>query len=96
MTDALSLDQVRRVAQLAKLPLSDEEAVRFRDELARILVFMKELDAVDVATVGNEPEGRSPLRRDEPTPSDAKREALLGGAPKLVQEGFAVPKVLER
>ncbi len=43
--------QIEKLAQLAKLSLTDEEKEKFQAELGGILEHMKELDGVDLETV---------------------------------------------
>lgn len=93
----LTLDQVRQVARLAALELSETEARALCDDLGSILDHIAALDAVDVR--GVEPTSHpvrmvAPLRPDEPRPSLPHEEALAA-APETEHGGFAVPKVLE-
>lgn len=93
----LTLAEVRKVAHLARLALSDDEVEPMRAQLAEILEYMAELDAIDVASV--EPTYHSipmdaPLRRDVARPC-LPREEALAAAPAAEAGGFAVPKVLE-
>jgi aspartyl-tRNA(Asn)/glutamyl-tRNA(Gln) amidotransferase subunit C len=93
----LTVDQVRQVAQLAALDLTDAEAAALCSELASILSHMAALDAVDVA--GVDPTFHpiaipAVLRPDRLAPSLSQAEALAA-APESELGGFAVPKVLE-
>lgn len=93
----LTLDEVRKVAHLARLAVSDDEAETLRAQLAQILGYMAELDALDVS--GVEPTYHAipmdaPLRKDTARPS-LPREEALAAAPASEAGGFAVPKVLE-
>jgi aspartyl-tRNA(Asn)/glutamyl-tRNA(Gln) amidotransferase subunit C len=88
---------VRYVAELARIELSDEEITTFQGQLGRILEYMKQLDALDVS--GIEPTAHATpiydvMRADEPhTPLD--RELTLGNAPRKTEDQFMVPKVVE-
>ena len=86
-------EEVRHVARLARLQLSDEEVDRMAVELAGVLdhiatIAQLDLDAVEptshVVAVENA------LRDDEPQPS-LPREQALAGAPAVADDGFAVP-----
>jgi aspartyl-tRNA(Asn)/glutamyl-tRNA(Gln) amidotransferase subunit C len=93
----LTLEDAYRVAKLAALELSEQDAHAMRDQLGAILDHIAALDAVDVA--GVEPTfhpfaTQAPLRADVAKPSGL-REALLAGAPHADGPGFAVPKVLD-
>jgi aspartyl-tRNA(Asn)/glutamyl-tRNA(Gln) amidotransferase subunit C len=93
----LTLDEVRKVAHLARLALADGEDETMRAQLEQILAYMAELDAVDVS--GVEPTYHAipldaPLRADVIRPSLPRDEAL-SAAPAAEEGGFAVPKVLD-
>ena len=97
MSERISLDEVRKVAQLARLALSEDELERMRGDLDGILDWMAALAKLD--TAGVEPtfhavEMTTPLRDDEPTGGLRRVEALRAAA-RSDQGGFAVPKVKE-
>lgn len=88
---------VRRVARLASLSLSDDEASSLTAELGRIVAYVAQLEAVD--TTGVEPTAhvlleRSPLRGDEPVPCLSREEALAQ-APRIESDAFAVPAFVD-
>lgn len=93
----ITLEQVRHVAHLARLELTDEQLETYREQLDTILGYMEELDAIDVS--GVEPTHHAvpmdaPLREDRVAPSLSREEALEG-APQTADGGFVVPRVLE-
>ena len=93
----LSLEQVRHVAQLARLALTAEEELRYQEQLSAILEAMEQLDALDTRDV--EPTshasfGESLLREDRVKPS-LGAEVAVANAPARVGTSFAVPKILE-
>lgn len=88
----------RKVAQLARLSLTDAEVLAFSGQLQKILTYVEKLQEVDVT--GTEPLTRpldlaTPLREDELRPENqAEFQNILETAPDLVQNGFKVPSVL--
>jgi aspartyl-tRNA(Asn)/glutamyl-tRNA(Gln) amidotransferase subunit C len=93
----LSLEQVRHVAQLARLALTPEEERRYQEQLSAILEAMEQLNALDTRDV--EPTshasfGESVLREDRVKPSLGANVAVAN-APAKVGTSFAVPKILE-
>ena len=88
---------VKRVAQLARIRVTDEEAEALRGELNAILGFVEQLNEVDV-------EGVEPMtsvqpmamkmRRDEVT-DGGKADDILANAPNADNGYFLVPKVVE-
>ena len=96
---SLSLDEVRRVAVLARLRLSPEEEQVFRGQLSAILDYVEQLKELDVSNV--EPMTHAlaageaaPLRKDEVSPSLAPDEALAN-APAREGTTFKVPRIIE-
>ena len=47
----LTIDQVRHVAELARLGLADEEMERLTGELSKILDYIDQLEQLDTSTV---------------------------------------------
>jgi len=93
----LSQDQIRRIAQLARIAVRDEEAEEVRERLNRVLGLIDQLQAVD--TAGVEPMSHAldlvqPLRPDAVTETD-QRERFQAGAPAVRDGHYLVPKVLE-
>ena len=88
---------VRYIAQLARLDLSDAETAKFQSQLGQILSHVEKLAQVDVS--GVEPTAHANqvvnvFRADEPrdwfTP-----EVALANAPRSANGLFIVPKVIE-
>jgi aspartyl-tRNA(Asn)/glutamyl-tRNA(Gln) amidotransferase subunit C len=97
LTDA----QVRDVADLANLELSDEEVRRMSHDLGQILTHidqLNELNTTDVepmAQVLYEADEIATLREDVPQVCLSNEEALAN-APQKGSGYFKVPKVIER
>ena len=94
---ALTREEVKHVAELAKLTLTDAEIDLFRDQLSAILDYAARLDELDTASI---PPTASILplqnvmRSDEPGTS-FPRDAMLANAPDTDEGMFRVPRVLE-
>ena len=94
---SLSLEQVRRVAQLARIEISDAEAETTRGHLNGIFALIEEMQAVD--TRGIEPMAHAQdlaqrLRPDAVTETN-RREAYQAVSPEVEAGLFLVPKVIE-
>ena len=94
---SLSADQVRWVAHLARLELSDLELETMTRQLSAIVAYVDQLQQVD--TEGVEPLAHAlpvhnVFRADEPRPSLSVDEALAN-APKRSGDFYGVPAVLE-
>jgi aspartyl-tRNA(Asn)/glutamyl-tRNA(Gln) amidotransferase subunit C len=96
---SLSLDEVRRIAVLARLELSPEEEQLFQGQLSAVLDYVAQLNELDVS--GVEPmthalaAGEAPaLRADEVRPGLSPEEAVAA-APAKVGTAFEVPRIIE-
>lgn len=94
-------EQVRYVAKLANLELTDPEVAKLRTELDGILEHMDRLNEID--TTGVEPMAQvlygasatATLRADIPVPP-LGNEAALANAPQPGAGYFKVPQIIER
>lgn len=98
MAQTVPIDEVRHIAQLARLKLSDAEIERFAQELGEILGYVDQLREVDVD--GVEPTAHAVgsdnvFRDDEVRPSPGVDDALAN-APDSEKPFFKVPKVLDQ
>ncbi len=94
---AIDESEVRRVARLARLKLTGEEAAMFGEQLSRVLDHMRELESLDTERVPPTAHvlGLSNvLREDEPIPFEG-RENLLENSPAVQGPYVKVPKVIE-
>jgi aspartyl-tRNA(Asn)/glutamyl-tRNA(Gln) amidotransferase subunit C len=90
-------EQVRHIARLARIAMSDEELARLVPELNAIIGWVEQLGEVD--TDGVEPltaviDQKLRLRDDVVTDGDI-RDDVLANAPEAQHGFFAVPKVIE-
>lgn len=96
MRQHLSVQDVDRIASLARLSLSDDERLLYAAQLERILEYVQqlsELDTTGVAATASVLADSLGERRDEPRPSLATAEALRN-APDASDGFFRVPKVI--
>jgi aspartyl-tRNA(Asn)/glutamyl-tRNA(Gln) amidotransferase subunit C len=88
---------VKRVAQLARIAITDDRAEEMRGELNTILAFVEQLQEVDVE--GVEPmtsvvPATAPLRADKVNDGE-KADDITQNAPVSDDHFFMVPKVVE-
>ncbi len=91
----ISEEQVRHVANLARLGLTEEEIGRMGGELDAILDSIEkiqELDLTNVQPTANPLDLTNVLRPDEPR-AELPREEALSQAPEPVDDLFAVPRI---
>jgi len=94
---SVSSEQVRHIAKLARIAMSEEELARLVPELNNILGWVEQLGEVN--TDGVEPLATvvdQKLRlRDDVVNDGNIREKVLANAPEAQHGFFAVPKVIE-
>jgi aspartyl-tRNA(Asn)/glutamyl-tRNA(Gln) amidotransferase subunit C len=87
---------VRAVARLARLALTDEEVERYGSQLADLLQHvdhLKELDTSDVAATAQVIESRNIMRFDTVRPG-LPHDVVMAGAPQPQHGFFRVPKII--
>ena len=94
---AITREEVRHVATLFRLGLSEEDIARFQEQLSQIIDYFQVLQQVD--TEGVEPTSHTltlenVMRDDEPRPS-FPHEDILANAPFREEGFFRVRAVLE-
>ena len=94
---ALTRDDVKRAARLARIAIDESEANQVLEQLGRIFGMIEEMRAVDVS--GVEPMAHAQdvtlrLRADEVTEQD-QRELFASVAPRVQNSLYLVPKVIE-
>lgn len=98
MTTTTPLADIRALAQLARLELSDAEVARLESELPAILGFVDELQKVSAELPkAVSPAHRNVMRMDtDPHESGIYTEALLAAAPARVGDQVEVRQVISR
>ena len=97
MAAKIGPEQVRQVAHLARIKLSESEVEQFSEQLSDILTYVDQLNELDTSKV--EPTTH-PLRfsnvfRSDKVQPSLSSEQALANAPATNGQFFAVPKVLE-
>ena len=96
MPTPISRDDVARVAQLARLTLTDDELDRFTGQLGAVLDHARDIEALDIDDV---PPTAHPyplvnvLRADE-VGATLDRDEVLAQAPSTEDGRFRVPPIL--
>jgi len=92
----ITADDVRKVAQLARLDLAEEKVATYTGQLERILDYVAHLEQVD--TTGVPPTTRAVevvnATREDRVETTVVREDLLNQAPQREGDFFRVPKIL--
>lgn len=95
--DKISKDQVKHVAHLARLHVTEEETEMFTEHLSSIIAYAEQLNELDTTNV--EPtthvlDIKNVMRKDKPKQWITQEEALKN-APDHKDGHFRVPSILE-
>ncbi|WP_153126364.1 Asp-tRNA(Asn)/Glu-tRNA(Gln) amidotransferase subunit GatC [Peribacillus tepidiphilus] len=93
----ISLEQVKHVAHLARLAITEEEAEKFTKQLADIIEFAEQLNELDTSSV--EPTSHvldmKNVLREDIAKKGLPVEEVLKNAPDHKDGQFRVPSILE-
>lgn len=95
-TEKITPDDVRHVAKLARLDVTDDEVALFAGQLAAVLEHAEDVEALDTAGV---PPTAHPLPlvnvlRDDVPRDGVDRDEVLAMAPAAEGGRFRVPRIL--
>jgi aspartyl-tRNA(Asn)/glutamyl-tRNA(Gln) amidotransferase subunit C len=103
---SVSVEDVRRIAELANLELTEQEEPRMQKDLSAVLGYIAELNELDTAGVpamaqvgemlGTEVLQRGETLRVDEVRTSLDRAAVMAVAPETDGRFFKVPKVIER
>ncbi len=97
---AVKTEDIRKIAKLAHLEISEEEVERYTPQMAEIVSYIEQLNELDTenvepATGGLTPEGeRTETRRKDVPHESLGQKSALDQAPAASHGYFRVPKVL--
>ena len=94
---SLNIDEVRHVADLARLALDDDQLEQLRGQLERILGYAEQIGEVaadDVPPTSHAYPLRNVWRDDEPRPSLPPEVARATG-PAIEDGRFRVPRIID-
>ncbi len=95
---SVSISDVEKIAQLAKLKFSDDEKTKLQKDMNQVLGYIEQLNELDLKNVEpleNINETENIDRPDEVKPWLTTEEALQN-APSKTGKFFKVPKVIEK
>ena len=94
---ALTTDDVKKIAKLARIRLNDEEVTKHQNELNKIFSWIQQLH--EVSTEGVEPmfsvDDRNLKTREDVVSETSLKDQVLKNAPNSKYGYFVVPKVVE-
>lgn len=89
--------QVKKIAHLARLKITEQDAQAYADSLSRILGLIEQMNAVDTAAVAPmaHPSDKALRLRADTVTETNQREKFQAIAPKVEAGLYLVPKVIE-
>lgn len=93
----LSDDELKHIETLARIRLSGESREKLREQLARIIDFVRRLQEIDTSNYapGARTGGFDPYIRDDIPEPCLPRKEVLAESPESENGLFSVPKVIE-
>ncbi len=96
----MSVDKstVVRIAQLARIKISEDDLDSLAEELSKIVGWVEQLDEVDtkgITPMASTIEGTILRQRDDVISDGDCRDEVLSNAPETNKGYFVVPKVIE-
>lgn len=96
MSDETEVD-IKKLAQMARLDISDEEAEKLARQIPDILAFVRTIQAVSGDVAPESPELRNVMREDvDPHESGIYTNDLLAAAPSKKDNRVVVKQVVSR
>ena len=99
---SVDIATVKKIASLARIAITEEEAARIAPELENIMGWIEQLGEVDTAGVApmtavipNHLRLRDDVVNADPMTGGNVRDAVLSNAPQAEHGFFTVPKVIE-
>jgi aspartyl-tRNA(Asn)/glutamyl-tRNA(Gln) amidotransferase subunit C len=94
----LTTNEVKYIAKLSKISLTDDEIELLRVDLSQILDYFSMLEKVDTENItptGHVVETKTTLRKDISTPSQTNIEDILSNAPNRNGNMIQVKRIIE-
>ncbi len=96
MSERISVDEVAKVARLARLALTDEELARATVQLGDIVDHFADIDELDLDGVEpmTQPFPLTNVLRDDVVEATFDRDEVLAAAPEVEDGRFKVPPII--
>ena len=94
---ALTPDEIREIAKLARLHIDEADVDRYQQDLSRILDFVEKMNQVDVSGIEPmaHPQDVTQRLRDDRVCEKNQREKFQSIAPATQDGLYLVPKVID-
>ncbi|MCX6091238.1 MAG: Asp-tRNA(Asn)/Glu-tRNA(Gln) amidotransferase subunit GatC [Candidatus Atribacteria bacterium] len=98
LSEKISLDEIKKMAQLSKLSFSQEELEQFFVDINSVVSHfdkLNQLDLSDVSPTSHISWSQPPSNPDEPREWPGRQE-VFAHAPQVIDSYFIVPKVVDK
>ena len=95
---SVTINDVEKIAMLARLKLTEEEVDNYTGQLNQILEYIEKLNELDTENIEplSNPVENTNVFRDDKLKSSTKTEDALKNAPDKDEQHFKVPKVINQ
>ena len=92
---SISLEQIKHLAHLSRLELSEEELKEMQGDMGKILDFVAQIDALDLSGIEQLTQMSDSVNvmREDQTKGMIQKEEALRNAPDANSDYFRVPKL---
>ena len=92
MTD----DEIKNLAHLARIEITDEEVHKFRSEIEPILAYVAQINDAQLDDINPDYVTKNVMRADVAEPADViEHELVIENAPDTQDGSYKVPKILQ-
>ncbi|MDR2464198.1 MAG: Asp-tRNA(Asn)/Glu-tRNA(Gln) amidotransferase subunit GatC [Holosporales bacterium] len=92
---SISVDDVRNIAKLACIGITESECSHMTDELNYVMNWINQLQTVDVSDIVLHNDAESLPERDDVVTEINRCDDLLKVAPEVSDQWFVVPKTIK-
>ncbi|MBN9565251.1 MAG: Asp-tRNA(Asn)/Glu-tRNA(Gln) amidotransferase subunit GatC [Alphaproteobacteria bacterium] len=91
------IGEVKRMAKLARIGITEEEATQFSTQLSNLLNWVEQLNEIDLSQVEwtVHPTGQEQVLREDVVRIENTVDDIMANAPDAKFNMFSVPKVVE-
>jgi aspartyl-tRNA(Asn)/glutamyl-tRNA(Gln) amidotransferase subunit C len=94
---SLSIEEIKKIASLARVELTPDEEKRHAETISAVLDYMKILNEVDTTGVEitSQVTGLTDIYRDDIPRDSGNQQSILAQMPEVEQNELVVPEVFE-
>jgi aspartyl-tRNA(Asn)/glutamyl-tRNA(Gln) amidotransferase subunit C len=94
---ALTVDEVRKIASLARIKLTEEEEKRYAETISAVLEYMTILNEVDTSKIEptSQVTGLEDVYREDVPRDSGRQQKILAQMPETEAGELVVPEVFE-